>query len=132
MDDKKPHYHGHRERLRRRFLKNGRPGLADYEIVELLLTLAIPRRYVNKQDKGFRISRHLGPRICNEWDLCFRYATAGPFCKALFSTDLCDCSGGDRERNMMIPAEKEETFPNMRVIMRKTGRKTLNLTIPGS
>ncbi|MBS1914420.1 MAG: DNA repair protein RadC [Bacteroidetes bacterium] len=35
--------HGHRSRLRARFLKAGAQGLADYELVELLLTLAIPR-----------------------------------------------------------------------------------------
>ena len=41
----KPHYHGHRERLRQRFLEA--PGAAhDYEILELLLTAAIPRRDV--------------------------------------------------------------------------------------
>ncbi len=38
-----PHYHDHRGRLRERFLRAGLSGLADYEIVELLLTLAIPR-----------------------------------------------------------------------------------------
>ena len=35
MSATKPHYHGHRDRLRKRFLKTG---LADYEVVELLLT----------------------------------------------------------------------------------------------
>jgi DNA repair protein RadC len=35
---------GHRERLRQRFLKNGRKSLADYELLELLLTYAIPRK----------------------------------------------------------------------------------------
>lgn len=34
---------GHRKRLRKRFLKNGIAGFHDYEIVELLLTYAIPR-----------------------------------------------------------------------------------------
>jgi DNA repair protein RadC len=38
-----PHYLGHRKRLRERFLKAGFAGFADHEIVELLLTLAIPR-----------------------------------------------------------------------------------------
>ncbi|MHB1544832.1 MAG: JAB domain-containing protein [Gammaproteobacteria bacterium] len=38
-----PHYHGPRQRLRERFLKSGLAGFADYEVVELLLTLAIPR-----------------------------------------------------------------------------------------
>jgi len=35
---------GHRERLRERFLKSGLDGFHDYEIVELLLTLATPRK----------------------------------------------------------------------------------------
>lgn len=40
-----PHYHGHRDRLRKRFLEA--PGAAhDYEVLELLLTAVIPRRDV--------------------------------------------------------------------------------------
>lgn len=35
---------GHRQRLRRRFLKSGADGLADYELLELLLFQALPRR----------------------------------------------------------------------------------------
>ncbi len=42
----KPHYQGHRQRIRERFLKNGLDAFADYEAVELLLTLAIPRKDV--------------------------------------------------------------------------------------
>ena len=38
----KPHYHGHRERLRERFRKGSDP-LPDYELVELLLFHTIPR-----------------------------------------------------------------------------------------
>jgi DNA repair protein RadC len=38
----KPHYHGHRARLRARFLEGGAPALQDYELLELLLTFAIP------------------------------------------------------------------------------------------
>jgi DNA repair protein RadC len=41
-----PHYAGHRDRLRQRFLKAGPEGLADYEMLELLLFQAIPRRDV--------------------------------------------------------------------------------------
>jgi DNA repair protein RadC len=37
---------GHRERLRARFLKGGADGLHDYELLELLLFRAIPRRDV--------------------------------------------------------------------------------------
>jgi DNA repair protein RadC len=38
-----PHYHGHRDRLRARFLK-APDSLQDYELLELLLFTAIPRR----------------------------------------------------------------------------------------
>ena len=44
MDGNEPHYHGHRQRLRERFLKGGFVGFAEHETLELLLTLAIPRR----------------------------------------------------------------------------------------
>ncbi len=42
-DQDKPHYHGHRERLRRRLLDKGAATLADYEILEYLLFGARPR-----------------------------------------------------------------------------------------
>lgn len=48
----KPHFHGHRERLRARFLKTGLLGFADYELVELLLTLAVPRSDVKQPAKA--------------------------------------------------------------------------------
>jgi len=41
--DKKPHYTGHRKRLRERFLKAGADALADYEMLELVLFMAQPR-----------------------------------------------------------------------------------------
>lgn len=46
MTDKADHRHGHRARLRERFLKGGADALADYELLELILMLAIPRRDV--------------------------------------------------------------------------------------
>lgn len=42
----KPHYTGHRDRLRQRFLQSGPDALADYEMLELVLFMAIPRRDV--------------------------------------------------------------------------------------
>lgn len=42
----KPHYAGHRSRLKKRFLDNGSKALADYELLELLLFLGIPRKDV--------------------------------------------------------------------------------------
>lgn len=52
MTDDEPHYHGHRQRLRERFLKSGLSGFADYEVIELLLTLAIPRSDVKQPAKA--------------------------------------------------------------------------------
>lgn len=42
----RPHHVGHRQRLRERFAKAGAEGIADYELLELLLFRAIPRRDV--------------------------------------------------------------------------------------
>lgn len=39
-----PDHHGHRARLRARFLKGGPEALADYELLELLLTFVIPQK----------------------------------------------------------------------------------------
>lgn len=39
----RPHYWGHRERLRKRFLKGGHAAMPEYELLELLLFNAIPR-----------------------------------------------------------------------------------------
>jgi len=45
-DSEKPHYFGHRNRLRERLKKAGLASFQDYEAVEFLLTLAIPRKDV--------------------------------------------------------------------------------------
>ncbi len=47
-----PHYHGHRERLRERFRKGGGEALADYELIELVLFRAMPRRDVKPLAKA--------------------------------------------------------------------------------
>lgn len=47
-----PHYHGHRERLRDRFMTAGADALADYEMLELILFRAIPRRDVKPLAKA--------------------------------------------------------------------------------
>jgi DNA repair protein RadC len=41
-----PHYHGHRQRLRQRFLAAGSDAVSDYEVLELILFRAIPLRDV--------------------------------------------------------------------------------------
>ena len=48
----KPHYRGHRARLRQRFRKTGMEGFEDYEALELMLTYALPRRDVKPLSKN--------------------------------------------------------------------------------
>src|ERR1700744_2580821 len=45
-EEDNPHYVGHRARLRERLFASGPEALQDYELVELLLFSAIPRRDV--------------------------------------------------------------------------------------
>jgi DNA repair protein RadC len=47
-----PHYHGHRERLRTRFLEAGPDAVTEYELLELVLFRAIPRRDVKPLAKA--------------------------------------------------------------------------------
>ena len=46
IEKKRPHYAGHRDRLRGRFVDNGADSLQDYELLELVLFLAIPQKDV--------------------------------------------------------------------------------------
>jgi len=39
----RPHYWGHRDRLRKRFLESGGDGFPDYELLELILFQCVPR-----------------------------------------------------------------------------------------
>jgi DNA repair protein RadC len=48
----KPHYYGHRQRLRERFLATGGEGMPDYELLELLLSIAIPQKDVKPLAKS--------------------------------------------------------------------------------
>lgn len=58
----KPHYHGHRQRLREKFLAASRAEaldtIADYELLELLLFLAIPQKDVKPLAK--QLLAHFG------------------------------------------------------------------------
>src|SRR5207237_7968939 len=50
--DDEPHYHGHRERLRERFRTAGAEALSDYELLEMVLFRALPRRDVKPLAKS--------------------------------------------------------------------------------
>lgn len=46
LSETRPHYYGHRERLRGRFREAGAESVSDYELLELVLFRAIPQRDV--------------------------------------------------------------------------------------
>jgi DNA repair protein RadC len=52
ISEKAPHYYGHRDRLRRRLLTAGIDAVADYELLELVLFRALPRRDVKPLAKA--------------------------------------------------------------------------------
>jgi DNA repair protein RadC len=52
LADEAPHFHGHRQRLRTRFLEAGAQALAEYELLELVLFRAMPRRDLKPLTKG--------------------------------------------------------------------------------
>jgi DNA repair protein RadC len=54
----KPHYHGHRGRVRERVLKSGAENLADYELLELLLFYSIER--VDTKPLAKKLLDHFG------------------------------------------------------------------------
>src|ERR1700688_2848742 len=52
LSEAPPHYHGHRDRLRARFRDGGSGALSDYELLELVLFRALPRRDVKPLAKA--------------------------------------------------------------------------------
>ncbi|MEX0956038.1 MAG: DNA repair protein RadC [Rhizobiaceae bacterium] len=48
----KPHYHGHRQRLRDRFIQNGANALSDYELLELMLFRVFAQRDTKEMAKA--------------------------------------------------------------------------------
>ena len=52
LEKEEPHYIGHKKRLKERFLSAGPGALADYELLELLLSLSIGRKDVKPLAKG--------------------------------------------------------------------------------
>ncbi|MDX1401425.1 MAG: DNA repair protein RadC [Kiloniellales bacterium] len=96
MSDK-PHYFGHRERLRRRVLDRGADTLADYELIEYLLYGARPRGDVK------------------------------PTAKALFAEfgSLSGILAGERERLLKIPGIGESSIAVFRVAKEVAARQAL-------
>ena len=60
-DKTKPHFHGHRERLRDRFREAGAQALSDYELLERVLFRAIPMRDVKPLAKELIKEKRMAP-----------------------------------------------------------------------
>lgn len=73
---KKPHYHGHRQRLKKRFLKD--PALLpDYELLELILYWVYPRQDVKPQAKALLDEhKNLKNVVWNTNSSCLSLSTA--------------------------------------------------------
>ncbi|MGQ9508012.1 MAG: RadC family protein [Thermodesulfobacteriota bacterium] len=88
----KPHYIGHRERLRERFRKSGSEGFHDYELLELLLTYGLPRRDVKPIAKALikRFGSFSGVLDASEREL-LEVVGMGPISSILIKLvkDLC-------------------------------------------
>ncbi len=65
-------HEGHRKRLRERYLRAGLEGMAEHEVLELILTYAIPRRDVKPIAKEliFRFQNLRGVMQAREEELC--------------------------------------------------------------
>lgn len=61
----KPHYLGHRQRLRERFLKDEGRSMPDYELLELLLTAGILRRDVKEMSKRLLVRFETLAKVVN-------------------------------------------------------------------
>ena len=62
LSEASPHYLGHRDRLRARFRDAGPDALSDYEMLELLLFRALPRRDVKPLAKALIATSARSPR----------------------------------------------------------------------
>jgi DNA repair protein RadC len=61
-DGGKPHYLGHRKRLRRHFRESGSDAIPDYELLELILFRAAQRRDTKPLTKALLARFGLSPR----------------------------------------------------------------------
>jgi len=70
-----PHYTGHRQRLRERFLKGGWDAMPNYELLELVLFRALPRRDTKESLRLVR-SNFIGRPALSSWKQVLEYLNA--------------------------------------------------------
>ena len=117
MEDK-PGYLGHRKRLRERFLKNGVEGMHDYEILELLLTYAIPRKDVKPYAKDLikRFGSLSGVLDAGQKEL-EEVAKIGPISAALIRLvkGVCEAYLADKMKNKDVLSSPQAVLDFARV-----------------
>ena len=92
---------GHRQRLRDRFVQGGASAFADHELLELLLTYAIPRRDVNATAHALldRFGSLEGVLCASVAALCkVEGVGEGAFCTYSMACSSASRSGGSAER----------------------------------
>ncbi len=114
----KPHYIGHRERLRERFRRSGSEGFHDYELLELLLTYAIPRRDVKPIAKDLikRFGSFSGVLDASEKDLLYVNGM-GPISATLIKIvkEMCWVYLGERMKNRDVLSSPQAVFDFVRM-----------------
>ncbi|WP_258549074.1 DNA repair protein RadC [Thalassospira profundimaris] len=126
----KPHYFGHRQRLRDRFLKGGSAALAEYEILELLLCMAIPRGDVKPLAKSLidRFGSLAAVLAASQGDLA---ACKGVGDAAIAAIKIAEASAQilSRERAMELPiiASWEQLIDYCRVRLGHRNTEELHL-----
>uniref|UniRef100_A0A7V4G8P0 DNA repair protein RadC n=1 Tax=Desulfobacca acetoxidans TaxID=60893 RepID=A0A7V4G8P0_9BACT len=120
----KPHYYGHRGRLRARFLAGGAGALQDYELLELFLTFAIP--YSDVKPLAKRLIEHFGSfsQVLDaplEALLEVRAAAGGPRAKELrlteYSATLLRLVKSCVELYLREEALKRQRIPSLEVLV---------------
>ena len=101
---KENHNAGHRARLRKRFMKSGEQGLLDYELIELILTYAIPRKDVKPVAK----------------ELCSRFGNINGVMRAT-SEELKTVAGIGDASALMLTLFKSVEMRNCREKLEKNG-----------
>ncbi len=85
-EKEQPDYIGHRQRLKARFIADGGRSMPDYEMLELILTYAIPRRDVKPLAKSLlRRYATLGNVLALPMEKILQTEGVGENCAVLFS-----------------------------------------------
>ena len=95
MSEELPDYIGHRQRLKERFKLGGGGDMADYEMLELLLTLAIPRKDTKP------LAKALVKEFGSFAEVCFGRQTDDFYrSEGEYNSRVPDCARGGAENDL--------------------------------